>query len=87
LNLWHEISDTRITSDGAQVVYVDTVAGNSQLCIASTDGKTRRQLTAGRSPRWSADGTRIAFLSGRTGTDSDLHPPDRLGRRSATHSY
>src|SRR5947209_6109918 len=60
LSRWHESSDPRITADGAQVVYVE----NAQLWVVSTDGKTRRSVGAGRLPRWSPDGTRVAFVSG-----------------------
>src|SRR5205823_10248161 len=61
------VSDPQISPDGKWVVYtvatVEDVASNkisSNLWLASTDGKTRRQLTTtpkkDRQPRWSPDG-------------------------------
>src|SRR2546430_16174244 len=61
------VSDPQISPDGKWVVYtvatVEDVASNkvsSNLWLASTDGKTRKQLTTtskkDRQPRWSPDG-------------------------------
>src|SRR6266850_8262583 len=60
------VSDPQISPDGEWVVYtvatVEDVATNkvsSNLWLASTDGKTRRQLTTttkkDRQPRWTPD--------------------------------
>ncbi|HET6628439.1 MAG TPA: S9 family peptidase [Woeseiaceae bacterium] len=71
-------SDPRISPDGDQVVYVrrsndimtDRTRGN--LWIAATDGSSHRPLLSSRdsysSPRWSADGTRIAYASNAEGS-------------------
>ena len=63
-------SDPQISPDGSQVVYVrnsmDVMEdrGQSELWIVSSDGQDHRFLTAGRSPRWAPDGTRLLYLEG-----------------------
>jgi len=69
------ITDVRIAPDGQRVVYgVQRVDRKSEkkyanLWIATTDGSSCRQFTQGDQtdamPRWSPDGTRLAFLSSR----------------------
>jgi len=70
-------ADPQITRDGKSVIYIlgwsdkmtDTRLSN--LWIASTDGKDNRPITTGSfrdsEPRISPDGTRIAYLSNRSG--------------------
>lgn len=65
-------SDPRISPDGAQVVYVRNFADRqhdrwrSNLWLVDADGEHHRPLTQGAhrdlSPRWSPDGTRVAFV-------------------------
>jgi acylaminoacyl-peptidase len=66
-------SDPRISPDGRQVVYarnfmdIMTDRQRSNLWIVNTDGSDHRPLTTGihndSAPRWSPDGTRIAYVS------------------------
>ncbi len=68
--------DVQIAPDGKQVAYILAPAskkeehGNSAIWIASTESaRETRQFTTGeaqdRHPRWSPDGTHVAFLSDR----------------------
>ena len=70
-------ADPQISPDGSRVVYVrqfsDVMTDKrySNLWIISFDGADHRALTTGNygdsSPRWSPDGTRIAYVSDRDG--------------------
>ena len=70
--------DPRISPDGRRVVYVRqradimTDSRFSNLWIVGSDGSGHRPLTTGdfndSSPRWSPDGTRLAFISNRSGS-------------------
>jgi dipeptidyl aminopeptidase/acylaminoacyl peptidase len=71
------VGDPQITRDGKSVIYVlgfnDKMSDQklSNLWTVSSDGKDNRPLTTGAfrdsSPRISPDGTRIAYLSNRSG--------------------
>lgn len=73
---FHLPADPRLSPDGAQVAYVLQWTNLEQnkyfanLHLVRTDGSGQRQLTRGdhrdTSPRWSPEGTRIAFLSDRS---------------------
>ena len=75
--IWRTILDARVASDGMQAVYVEERNDRSQdrvyanLALARTDGRERHPFTSGewrdRSPRWSPDNTRIAWISDRGG--------------------
>jgi acylaminoacyl-peptidase len=70
-------SDPRISPDGKRIVYtrqsadVSSDRRVSNLWIVNFDGSEHRPLTTGTygdsSPRWSPDGTRLAFISDRDG--------------------
>ena len=70
-------ADPQISPDGKKVVYVRrfsdpmTDRRYTNLWIVNTDGSEHRPLTTGNrsdtSPRWSPDGTRLAFLSDTDG--------------------
>ncbi len=67
------VSEPQISPDGSQVVYIRnfkdimTDRNLSNLWIVNTDGSENRPLTTGNhnvgAPRWSHDGTKIAYLS------------------------
>ena len=70
-------TDPQISPDGKKIVYVRRFADPmtdrrySNLWIINADGTDQRPLTTGNrgdySPRWSPDGTRVAFLSDADG--------------------
>ncbi len=63
-------ADPQIAPGGSQVVYVRTSMDimsdrkRSELWIVNADGSDHRRLGAGGSPRWSPDGTRLAYTAG-----------------------
>jgi dipeptidyl aminopeptidase/acylaminoacyl peptidase len=77
---FHFLSDAHISPDGKQVAYVETVVDQqrnrrvSSVWMVAVDGRSvPRRLTAdganSNAPRFSPDGSRLAFLSSRN-TDS-----------------
>lgn len=71
-------SEARISPDGREVVYIrnsmDIMSDSSRanLWIINADGSDHRPLLSGRrsysSPRWSADGSRLLYLSDAEGS-------------------
>lgn len=61
--------DPQISPDGSRVVYQRTSMDlmrdrqRSELWIVNADGSGHRRLAAGRSPRWSPGGDRLAYLA------------------------
>lgn len=70
-------TDPQISPDGKKIVYLRNFADPmndrrySNLWIINADGSDHRAITTGNrndtSPRWSPDGTRLAFISGDDG--------------------
>src|SRR5262245_29929096 len=71
-------SDPQVSPDGKRVIYVRNFLDimkdrrRSNLWIVNTDGTHHQALTTGShsdaSPRWSRDGSRIAYVSDRDGS-------------------
>ena len=61
-------ADPQISPDGSQVVYVRTSMDilrdrqRAELWLVNADGSGHRRIGAGRSPRWSPDGSRVAWV-------------------------
>ncbi len=74
---WREATDARISADGQGVIFVEKwrdLAHHdsfSSLRIVDSKGKQLRSLTEGnfhdQNAKWSPDGSRVAFLSDRSG--------------------
>jgi dipeptidyl aminopeptidase/acylaminoacyl peptidase len=66
---YEQVADAQISPDGSQIVYsrrhVNKMEDrwDASLWIIASDGTRNRFLAKGSSPRWSPDGTRIAFLN------------------------
>ena len=85
-------SDPQISPDGRTVAFVVTVLSEdkdeylSNIWVASTAGGEPRRFTTGprrdTAPRWSPDGSRLAFISEREpGKKGQLHVMPAAGRR------
>ena len=83
---FENISDAHISPDGKQVAYVVTTVDqkknrrDTSIWMVDIDGQSapRRLTTEGansNSPRWSPDGSRLAFLSSRSTQPAETEPP------------
>ena len=76
---WESVASPRLSPDGKQIVYtrgwVDKIDDRRQsaLWIMEVDGSRQRFLCEGSSPRWSPDGTRLAFLASGQPKGSQVH--------------
>jgi dipeptidyl aminopeptidase/acylaminoacyl peptidase len=80
---WRFVGDPRISPDGSKIAYVhisvDEEKDNyrSAIWLADTAGGEPRRLTSGDArdfaPRWSPDGSRLAFLSTRRGSPPQIY--------------
>src|SRR5882672_1889501 len=65
---FEQVADPQISPDGSQIVYTRRHVNkledrfDAELWIMNADGSRNRFLTKGGGPRWSHDGTRIAYL-------------------------
>ena len=75
---YEQVADAQIAPDGSQIVYtrrhVNKIEDRweSALWVMNADGSRNRFLARGSSPRWSPDGTRIAFLNEGEPTGTQL---------------
>jgi len=66
---YETVADVQIAPDGARIIYARRFVNKqldrfeSALWIMNADGSENRFLTKGSSPKWSPDGTRIAFIN------------------------
>ncbi len=80
-----DLSDTRISPDGRRLVYSDVSGESDHLYLYDFELGGPTQLTfedEGHDPVWSPDGSRIAFVSQRGGSDLDdlyVMPADGSG--------
>ena len=76
---WEDAADPQLSPDGRHVVYtrrwVDPVRDRteSSLWVMDADGGRNRFLIDGSSPRWSPDGTRIAYLAPGDPQGTQIH--------------
>jgi dipeptidyl aminopeptidase/acylaminoacyl peptidase len=84
LGLLVSVDDPRVSPDGSSIAYVVTTIHleaneyRSRIWIVAADGQTApRPFTSGasrdRTPRWSPDGSRLAFVSHREDVGSQLY--------------
>ncbi|MBI5463383.1 MAG: PD40 domain-containing protein [Ignavibacteriales bacterium] len=60
-----------VSPDGSRIVYErrppDATSGNVDICIVPFNGGTSMKIGAGRTPKWSPDGSRIGYLRSTPG--------------------
>jgi TolB protein len=78
--------DPDISDDGSQIAFASTRSGSTSVWVMNADGSGLRQLTDdsdGQTPRWSRDGTRIAYARGG---DVAVVNPDGSGLQTVMKS-
>ncbi len=76
---WERVQSPRIAPDGRQVLYarqwVDKMGDEwkTAIWLVNADGTRNRFLVEGSSPRWSPDGSRIAYLAPDDAGRSQIH--------------
>ena len=66
---YEQVADPQISPDGSQIVYTRRFVNKMEdrwdatLWIMNADGTRNRFLAKGANPRWSPDGSRLAFLA------------------------
>ncbi|MBC7672116.1 MAG: S9 family peptidase, partial [Polaromonas sp.] len=86
---WEDVQDPQLAPDGKQVVFtrrwIDKMNDKweSSLWIMNADGSRARFLVNGASPKWSPDGTRIAYAAAPPGQPASPTP----GVEPATQIY
>lgn len=92
------VSDVRVSPDGKWIAYVvrsvdkEKDRGTSQVFMISRDGRSTVELTnpqyPATSPRWSFDGSRLAFLSARgEGEKTQVWTLDLRGGEAQQHTH
>ena len=87
---FEDVQEPQLSPDGRQVIYtrrwVDKMNDKweSSLWIMNTDGSRNRLLLTGSNARWSADGTRIAYLAEGKPSGTQLWVPLRCNTRVGT---
>ncbi|MEE4302151.1 MAG: S9 family peptidase [Pseudomonadales bacterium] len=76
---YERVQDPQLSPDGEKIVYtrrwVDAIndTWKSTVWIMNADGSGARHLLDGSSPRWSPDGTRIAFIADGEPKGAQIH--------------
>jgi dipeptidyl aminopeptidase/acylaminoacyl peptidase len=76
---WETVEDPRLSPDGKLIVFErgwsDRVEDRPrrEIWIMERNGDRKRRLVTGSSPRWSPDGTRVAYLADGAPRGTQLH--------------